>query len=117
MFAELSYTMIVTEKCDIYSFGVVTLEVLMGRHPGELIAQLSTLRDQPMLLKNVLDSRLLPPSPVDENAVVLLATVAIACLCVDPKARPTMQQISQYFDSNKSSAFSKPLNVMELMRL
>ena len=29
----------VNEKCDIvYSFGVITLEVIMGNHPGDLIS-------------------------------------------------------------------------------
>lgn len=28
----------VTEKCDVYSFGVLTLEVIKGRHPGDSIA-------------------------------------------------------------------------------
>ncbi|RZC51423.1 hypothetical protein C5167_019851, partial [Papaver somniferum] len=33
----------VTEKCDVYSFGVVMLEVLMGRHPSEIITLLSNV--------------------------------------------------------------------------
>ena len=32
-----SYTMVVTEKCNVYSFGVVALETLIGRHPTELL--------------------------------------------------------------------------------
>ncbi|CAL5387461.1 unnamed protein product [Camellia sinensis] len=39
---ELSYTMVVTEKCDAYSFGVVALETIMGRHPGELLSSLES---------------------------------------------------------------------------
>lgn len=42
MYAELAYTMVVTEKCDVYSFGVLVLEVLMGKHPGELITNLNS---------------------------------------------------------------------------
>ncbi|XP_048324187.1 MDIS1-interacting receptor like kinase 2-like [Ziziphus jujuba] len=38
---ELAYTMRVNEKCDEYSFGVVMLEILMVRHPGDLISSLS----------------------------------------------------------------------------
>ncbi|PRQ41022.1 putative protein kinase RLK-Pelle-LRR-XI-1 family [Rosa chinensis] len=35
---ELAFTMAVTEKCDVYGFGVVALEIIIGRHPGELIS-------------------------------------------------------------------------------
>ncbi|KAI8531556.1 hypothetical protein RHMOL_Rhmol11G0145700 [Rhododendron molle] len=34
---ELAYTMEVNKKCDVYSFGVMTLEVIMGEHPGTKI--------------------------------------------------------------------------------
>ena len=37
LISECAYTLEVSEKCDVYSFGVVMLEVLMGRHPGDLI--------------------------------------------------------------------------------
>ncbi|KAK9930096.1 hypothetical protein M0R45_027153 [Rubus argutus] len=39
---ELAYTMEVNEKCDVYSFGVLALETIMGRHPGDLISSLSS---------------------------------------------------------------------------
>ncbi|KAE8688971.1 Endomembrane protein 70 protein family [Hibiscus syriacus] len=35
---ELAYTMKINEKCDVFSFGVVALETLMGRRPGDLIS-------------------------------------------------------------------------------
>ncbi|RYR72137.1 hypothetical protein Ahy_A02g006339 [Arachis hypogaea] len=35
---ELAYTMALTENCNVYSFRVVVLETLVGRHPRELIS-------------------------------------------------------------------------------
>ncbi|CAI9276144.1 unnamed protein product [Lactuca saligna] len=59
---ELSYMMVGNEKCDVYSFGVVALEVVMGKHPGELITSILTLSDDHLVLGNVEDSRIPPPS-------------------------------------------------------
>ncbi|KAK9019848.1 hypothetical protein V6N11_054356 [Hibiscus sabdariffa] len=37
---ELAYTMVVTEKCNVYSYGVLAFKILMGNHPGELLVSL-----------------------------------------------------------------------------
>ncbi|KAL7608077.1 hypothetical protein Lser_V15G11909 [Lactuca serriola] len=68
---ELAYTMVANEKCDVYSFGVVALEVVMGKHPGELITSLPTLSDDHLVLANVGDSRIPPPSSQVEKEVML----------------------------------------------
>ncbi|XP_037419450.1 MDIS1-interacting receptor like kinase 2-like [Triticum dicoccoides] len=54
---ELAYTTRVTEKCDVYSFGVLVLELFMGHHPEpdpsrrptmqEIIKVLSTVERSP----------------------------------------------------------------------
>ena len=54
--------MVVTEKCDIYSFDVLIIEVLTGKHPGELIADLHSLVGTNVHLKDVLDDCLSPPT-------------------------------------------------------
>ena len=54
--------MVVTEKYDIYSFGVLVIEVLMGKRPGELIIDLHSLVCTNFHLKDVLDNRLSPPT-------------------------------------------------------
>ncbi|XVF60513.1 hypothetical protein PTKIN_Ptkin08bG0053400 [Pterospermum kingtungense] len=99
---EVAYTMVVTERCDVYSFGVLALETLMGKHPGELLSSPSSLQD--IKLIDVLDQRLSPPTNtmVAEN-VVLAATLAFACLSLKPKSRPTMKQVSQAFLSPQRS--------------
>ncbi|THG12673.1 hypothetical protein TEA_026800 [Camellia sinensis var. sinensis] len=67
---ELAYTMKVTEKCDIYSFGVLALEVIKGKHPGDFITSLLTAAVENIKLKVVLDQRLSPPSPEVEEVVI-----------------------------------------------
>ncbi|KAE8664383.1 Endomembrane protein 70 protein family [Hibiscus syriacus] len=104
---ELAYTMQVNEKCDVFSFGAVTLETLMGRHPGDLISFISSSFSSlspscssssalgHVLLKDLLDQRL--PSPRRQTAAELVSIVKVAshCLHASPQSRPSMQQVSQ----------------------
>ncbi|CBI36565.3 unnamed protein product, partial [Vitis vinifera] len=102
---ELAYTLEVNDKTDVFSFGVVTLEVLVGRHPGDLISYLSSLSLSSSsqssstsyfsLLKDVLDPRLSPPTDQVVEDVVFAMKLAFACLHANPKSRPTMRQVSQ----------------------
>ncbi|KAF5475944.1 hypothetical protein F2P56_007698 [Juglans regia] len=107
---EFAYTMTVTAKCDVYSFGVVALEVLMGRHPGELLSSLSS-SSQNMMLNEILDQRLPPPNRLIGQEILLVATIAFACLHTQPKSRPLMKCVSQEFLSPR-----KP-NVIPLTRV
>ena len=108
-FVELAYTMQVNEKCDVFSFGAVTLETLMGRHPGDLIYFLSspfssfspscsssssaTVNHLP--LKDLLDQRIPPPRKPTAAKVVSIVILASLCLHANPHSRPSMQQVSQ----------------------
>lgn len=83
----------VTDKCDVYSFGVVVLEIMMGKHPGDLLNTLSSVKslssmEDPqvqVLLKDVLDQRLPPPRGRLANAVVDVVRIALACTRVAPQ--------------------------------
>ncbi|KAK1575699.1 hypothetical protein Q3G72_007686 [Acer saccharum] len=92
---ELAYTMKVTEKCDVYSFGVLTLEVIKGKHPGDLIPSLSSpLTRENMVLKDVLDQRLPIPPPEVQDEVIQMLNIAITCLHANPQSRPSMNMIA-----------------------
>ena len=81
----------VTEEIDVYSFGVIVLEVIMGRHAGELLQP----GECDILLKEILDQRPQAPSTTDEVDVALLAKTAFACLQASPEARPTTRDVCQ----------------------
>ncbi|KAI8005018.1 putative leucine-rich repeat receptor-like protein kinase [Camellia lanceoleosa] len=98
----------VNEKCDVYSFGVLALEVIMGKHPGDLLSSLSsssssssTLTAQGIFLKDILDQRLLPPRNEAVEQVVVVAKLAFVCLHTTPLSRPTMQQVAMILSKQR----------------
>ncbi|ONH94401.1 hypothetical protein PRUPE_7G014400 [Prunus persica] len=64
-----------TEKCDVDSFGVVTLEIIMGRHPGDVFSSISS---------DVMDQRFSPPTKQEAEEVVSLVKIASASLNPSP---------------------------------
>ncbi|KAJ9560248.1 hypothetical protein OSB04_005408 [Centaurea solstitialis] len=106
---ELACTMEVNEKCDVYSFGVLTLEVLMGKHPGDFISSSWYMNAS---LTKVLDQRLEPPvKPIVEQAK-LLVEIAFACLNESPRSRPSMRDVAHGLPVEKHAA--KRFNRMSL---
>nr|XP_027090551.1 MDIS1-interacting receptor like kinase 2-like [Coffea arabica] len=90
---ELAYTLEVNEKCDVYSFGGLALEVIMGKHPGDFIsAPLSTAYN--VLLKDLVDPRLSFSSNQESKQLVLVAKLTLSCIKPNPQLRPTMKQVS-----------------------
>ncbi|KAJ9535552.1 hypothetical protein OSB04_un001314 [Centaurea solstitialis] len=93
---ELAYTMVVTEKCDVYSFGVIAVEVIMGKHPGELVtSSFPTFSDDFLLVSNLGDSRIPPSSSQVEKQVNSVLLISRTCLNSNPVERPTMHQVSK----------------------
>ncbi|XP_044511513.1 MDIS1-interacting receptor like kinase 2-like [Mangifera indica] len=96
---ELAYTMKVTEHCDVYSFGVLAVEVIKGQHPNDIVASLtSPLPSEGMLVKDILDQRLPLPSPNVEEQLMTIVELATACLHVNPQSRPSMHKISKMLE-------------------
>ncbi|XP_038691935.1 MDIS1-interacting receptor like kinase 2-like isoform X2 [Tripterygium wilfordii] len=93
---ELAYMMKVTEKCDVYSFGVLSVEVIKGEHPGDIIESLLSIRaEENMVVKDVLDKRLPPPSLAVKYEIKVILELAIQCMHSNPKHRPTMHMVCQ----------------------
>lgn len=98
---ELAYTMNVDEKCDVYSFGVLAMEVIMGQHPGDLVSSLSTSTSSTLqssvhdiLIKDVVDQRLPGPKNNVAEEMVCIMKTALACLHLIPQRRPTSRQVT-----------------------
>ncbi|XP_062200446.1 MDIS1-interacting receptor like kinase 2-like [Phragmites australis] len=108
---ELSYTSIVTEKCDLYSFGVVVLEVVMGKHPRDLLHHLTSSREHSMELEEILDQRPAAPTTTEAKDIALLMKVAFSCLQASPQARPTMQEAYQALIHQQSFCSSQDISV------
>ena len=106
LFAELAFTMKVTEKCDVYSFGVLALEVLMGKHLGDVVSSFpSPSANENMSLMDLLYRRLPPPTPDVEDELITIARLAIQCRHSHPQSRPTMQMVSQVLSSQNAFSY------------
>ncbi|GLT39704.1 hypothetical protein SLA2020_138810 [Shorea laevis] len=98
-----------TQKCDVYSFGIVLLEVLTGREPdagqendGKGIASLvrKVFREE-RPLSEIIDPALLK-EVYAKRQVVAAFHVALNCTELDPELRPRMRTVSESLDRLKS---------------
>lgn len=103
----------VTDKCDVYSFGVVALEVMLGKHPGDLLVSDSSS----LLLKELLDQRLQPPAGQLADEVVSVVSMGMACTRSDPDSRPMMRFVAQELSARTQPRLSEPLGSITISKL
>jgi serine/threonine protein kinase len=94
---EYGYSMKITEKSDVYSYGVVVLEVLTGKQPIDptipdglhIVDWVKKIRDI-QVIDQGLQAR--PESEVEE----MMQTLGVALLCINPipEDRPTMKDVA-----------------------
>ncbi|KAE8725803.1 bHLH130 protein [Hibiscus syriacus] len=91
-----------TQKCDVYSFGIVVLEILTGRVPASgpendekgLIGHVRKAFREDRPLSEILDPTLL--TEVHAKKPVLAAFhIALNCTELDPELRPRMRTVSE----------------------
>ncbi|CAL5079252.1 unnamed protein product [Urochloa decumbens] len=110
---ELSYTSVVTTKCDVYSFSVVVLEIVTGTYPTEAQSLVSMGQHQEVVaMEDILDKRLSPPAIAENKEIALLVEVAFACLQTAPQFRPEMQDVYQKLALQKLSPFASPSHAL-----
>ncbi|KAJ7544661.1 hypothetical protein O6H91_09G088000 [Diphasiastrum complanatum] len=101
---EYAYTLKVNEKSDIYSFGIVLLELITGRRPNDpgftadgldIVHWVRTryFNEEQGLLQ-ILDPRMLC-SNFPFNEVKAVVGVALICCSMNPVERPTMRDVVQ----------------------
>lgn len=103
LFIEYGYTFNVTEKSDIYSFGVVLMELITGKKPvepefGENKDIVSWVHDEMRSKGNVVG--LVDPSISNESKrdAAKVMIVAIRCTMRFPAQRPSMRIVVQMLE-------------------
>ena len=98
--AEYAYTMKVTEKCDIYSYGVVLLELLTGKTPvqpledgGNLVSWVRNYIRSHSLSPEILDPRLDLKDAITVNHMITVLKIALLCTSMSPFDRPSMREV------------------------
>ncbi|KAG8644609.1 hypothetical protein MANES_11G147400v8 [Manihot esculenta] len=109
---------------DVFSFGVVLLELITGRQPihkstnkGEeslVLWATPRLQDSRRVMSDLPDPRLKGNFPEEEMQI--MAYLAKECLLLDPDARPTMSEVVQILSTiapDKSRRRNIPINFFQ----
>eukprot|EP01018_Ginkgo_biloba_P031281 Gb_27332 [translate_table: standard] len=113
-------------KSDVFSFGVVLLELISGRRPVNMtlpkgqqslvIWATPLLQDEKQVLKEIVDPVLKNNFPVED--MLKMAQLARACLQMDSESRPTMtavvQVLATLIPENARRSVSLPMSGVQI---
>lgn len=119
--SEYAYTMRVTEKSNVYSFGVVLLETLTGRDPVErtfgegldLVSWVHTAGEREETPEQILDPAVSTASFYVRQEMLAVLKVAKLCTSTLPSERPKMKAVVEMLYKCKQDA-AQPFHVSGL---
>ncbi|XP_010424856.1 PREDICTED: receptor protein kinase-like protein ZAR1 [Camelina sativa] len=94
-----------SQKWDVYSFGIILLELIAGKSPAmevgtsemDLVRLIQVCIEEKKPLCDVLDP-CLDPEADKEDEIVAVLKIAISCVNSSPDKRPTMWHVSDTLD-------------------
>eukprot|EP00249_Psilotum_nudum_P017600 c26403_g1_i1 orf=456-3242(+) len=109
---EYAFTMQVTLASNVYSFGVVLLELVTGRHPidetfGEgidLVRWVHTAPSRGETPEQILDDRISTLSFASRQEMLAVLKVALLCTSASPSRRPRMKKVVELLVETNPSA-------------
>lgn len=102
MFAEYAYSLKATEKSDVYSMGIVLMELVSGRMPtdgsfGEDMDMVrwveSRIEMSGTTREELIDPVLKPLLPNEESAAFQVLEIALPCTKTAPAERPSSRKV------------------------